>query len=200
MTDRLEDAETQPDPAAEQPGLGDDARWTRAVRRRRRALVATCAAVLVVYGAFVVVLSLVQQARPTVYAWVLLGVVLVVAGVSLWPLRNAAERTRWEERTRQQLRIDHALHAHVSIGADDRDAVTAAAENRSSLSGAAHLGYALLALFVAFLLFNSRTINGLVALLGTLAVLALCALGLRASRRRAAEARRWLAEPLPPEV
>jgi hypothetical protein len=31
-------------------------------------------------------------------------------------------------------------------------------------------------------------------------VLALCALGLRASRRRAAEARRWLAEPLPPEM
>jgi peptidoglycan/LPS O-acetylase OafA/YrhL len=188
MTDRLEDA-----------GI-DEAFWTRAVRRRRRALATTCLAVLVVYVAFVAVLSLVEHAPPTVYAEVLLAVVLVLVGVSLWPFRNAAERGRWEERTREQLRIDHALRAHVGIGTDDRAAVTAAAEARRSLSGAAHLGYPLLALFVAFLLFESRSVNGLGALLATLAVVALCALGLRSSRRRSAEARRWLDEPLPPEA
>lgn len=64
------------------------------------------------------------------YAWVLLGVVLLLAGVPLWPLRTATAHARWEERTREQLRIDHALRAHVSIGAVERQAVTAAAEAR----------------------------------------------------------------------
>jgi MFS family permease len=198
MTDRLEDTAAAARPGSPDPG--DAAHWARAVRRRRRATTATCLAVLAGYVAFVAVLSLVEHAAPTVYAWLLLGVVLLLAGVPLWPLRNATARARWEERTREQLRIDHALRAHVSIGADERAAVTAAAEARRSLSGAAHLGYPVLALFVAFLLFESRTVNGPVALLGTLAVVVLCALGLRVSRRRSAEARRWLDEPLPPEA
>jgi hypothetical protein len=41
-------------------------------------------------------------------------------------------------------------------------------------------------------------VNGLGALLGSLVVVVLCGLGLVRSRRRAAEARRWLADPLPP--
>jgi 4-amino-4-deoxy-L-arabinose transferase-like glycosyltransferase len=182
-----------PDPA----GV-DDAAVERALQRRRRGMVLTALGVLVGYAALIVVLSLVQSAPPTRYAWVLLGVVVVLVAVYLWPLRSAAARTVWADRGRRQGRIDAALHDHVSIGREERDEVTAQAEARRSLTTAPYLGYPLLVVFVAFLLFNADAVTGVAALLGTLVALALCGLALLRSRRRAAEARRWLDDPLPP--
>lgn len=190
---QLGDVAATPDPA----GV-DDAAVERALQRRRRGMVLTALGVLVGYAALIVVLSLVQSAPPTRYAWVLLGVVVVLVAVYLWPLRSAAARTVWADRGRRQGRIDAALHDHVSIGREERDEVTAQAEARRSLTTAAYLGYPLLVVFVAFLLFNADAVTGVAALLGTLVALALCGLALLRSRRRAAEARRWLDDPLPP--
>jgi hypothetical protein len=86
----------------------------------------------------------------------------------------------------------------VSVGADARDAVSERARTRISLAGAAVVGYPLFFLLVAFLLFNDGDLPGVAAPLGTLAAAALCAWALVGSRRRAAEARRWLADPQPP--
>jgi protein-S-isoprenylcysteine O-methyltransferase Ste14 len=185
-------------PQPERPSAVDDAAVERSLRRRRRGMVLTALAVLVAYAALVAVLSVVQSAPPTRFAWVLLGVVVVLVVLFLWPLRTPAARADWTDRARRQAGIDAALHDHVSIGRDERDEVTAQAEARRSLATAAHLGYPLLALFVAFLLFNSDAVPGPAALLGTVVAVALCGLALLRSRRRAQEARRWLAEPLPP--
>ena len=169
------------------------------VRRRRRALVLGAVGVVLAYVLFVTALSLVWRAWPTLYAWVLLAVVLVLATASLWPLRTSEGRVAWDERTGRLVRIDAALRDHVSLGEDDRDDVTAAAQHRRQLAGPAWFGYPLLVLFVAFLLFNSDAISSLVAWVGTLAAVVLCGLGLLRSHRRDVEAKRWLAEPLPPE-
>lgn len=172
---------------------------TAQVRRRRRALVLGAVGVVLAYALFVVAVSLVWRAWPTAYAWVLLAVVLVLAAVSLWPLRTPEGRAAWDERTGRLVRIDAALRDHVSIGEDERDDVTAAAQHRRQLAGPAWFGYPLLVLFVAFLLFNSDTISSPVAWVGTLAAVVLCGLGLLRSHRRDVEAKRWLAQPLPPE-
>ena len=169
------------------------------VRRRRRALVLGAVGVVLAYVLFLAAVSLVWRAWPTLYAWVLLAVVLVLAGASLWPLRTPEGRAAWDERTGRLVRIDAALRDHVSLGEDDRDDVTAAAQHRRQLAGPAWFGYPLLVLFVAFLLFNSDAISSLVAWVGTLAAVVLCGLGLLRSHRRDVEAKRWLAEPLPPE-
>jgi cell division protein FtsW (lipid II flippase) len=169
------------------------------VRRRRRGLVLGAVGVVLAYVAFLAVLSLVSRAWPTAYAWVLLAVVLVLAVGSLWPLRSPAGRAAWDERTGRLVRIEAALRGHTSIGGDERDDVTAAAQQRRQLAGPAWFGYPLLALFVAFLLADSDTISTLVAWVGTLAAVVLCGLGLLRSRRRDREAKRWLAEPPPPD-
>src|SRR3954451_11058029 len=78
------------------------------VRRRRRALVLGAVGVVVAYVVFVGVLSLIWHAWPTVYAWVLLAVVLVLAAGSLWPLRSPAGRAAWDERAARLVRVDAA--------------------------------------------------------------------------------------------
>lgn len=198
-TDWADDtADADPGPPAGQPGVPSPEEVAAQVRRRRRALVLGAVAVVLAYVVFVGVLSLIWRAWPTIYAWVLLGVVLVVAVGSLWPLRTPAGRAAWDERAGRLVRIDAALRDHVSIGADERDDVTAAARHRRQLAGPAWFGYPLLVLFVAFLLFNSDAISAPVAGVGTLAAVVLCALGLLRSHHRDVEAKRWLAEPLPP--
>jgi hypothetical protein len=192
---QLGEAPAQPGPL----GVVDDAAVERVLRRRRRGMVLTGLGVLAGYVVLLVGLSVVNSAPPTRYAWVLLGIVVVLVGLFLWPLRTAASRAGWADRGRRQARIDAALRAHAGIGEEDRDEVTAQATARRSLTTAAHLGYPLLALFVAFLLFNSGSLPTLAALLGTVVVVVLCALALVRSRRQAEEARRWLADPLPPE-
>lgn len=187
------------DVGAQQPAEPTSEGVAAQVRRRRRALVLGALGVVLGYVAFVAVLSLVWRAWPTVYAWVLLAVVLVFAGASLWPLRTPQGRAAWDERAGRLVRIDAALRDHVSIGEDERDDVTAAAQHRRQLAGPAWIGYPLLVLFVAFLLFNSGSVSALVGWIGTLAAVVLCGLGLLRSHRRDVEAKRWLAQPLPPE-
>jgi hypothetical protein len=197
---QLGDLQAEPQPERPQPAAAvDDAAVERALGRRHRGMLLTALGVLAAYAALVVVLSLVQSAPPTRYAWILLGIVVVLCALYLWPLRTARTRADWTDRTRRLLRIDAALRAHVSLGAEERDEVTAQADARRSLATAAHLGYPLLAVVVAFVLYNAHSLSGLAAWLGTVVVVVLCGLALLRSRRRAAEARRWLAEPLPPE-
>ena len=200
VPDRAEDtADVAAAPPTGQPAPPAPEVVAAQVRCRRSGLVLIAVGVVLAYAAFVVVLSLVARAWPTVYAWVLFAVVLVLAAAFLWPLRNAAGRAAWDERTRRLIRVDLALREHVSLGEDERDDVTAAAQHRRQLAGPAWFGYPLLALFVAYLLFNSQAVSALVAGVGTLAAVVLCGLALLRSHRRDVEAKRWLAEPLPPE-
>jgi hypothetical protein len=128
---------------------------------------------------------------------VLLGLAVLLGVVQLAPLRTAEGRRRWEERTREDLLLAHALRAHEGVGAERRDAVTRRAESERSLAVVAPLGYALLVLLVGYLLVQHT--GTLVAVVGTVLAVVLAALAVRASRRRGAAARRWLADPLPPD-
>jgi hypothetical protein len=173
----------------------EPADWTAVLRARRRGLVLTAVALPVALAVLLAVLSVVQRALPTTYGWVLFGIAVAVAAVQLWPLGTADGRRQWDERSREDVLIGHALRAHESVGVERRDAVTRRAEAHSSLGTVAPLGYVLLVLLVAYLLFeNTATV---VAVVGTVLAAALAAVGARLASRRAAAARRWLADPLP---
>jgi TRAP-type mannitol/chloroaromatic compound transport system permease large subunit len=93
--------------------------------------------------------------------------------------------------------VSHALTAHESVGADRREQVTRRAQAQRSLASVAPLGYVLLVLLVAYLLVENTAT--LVAVVGTVLAAALAAVAVRLSLRRGAAARRWLADPLPPD-
>lgn len=183
----------------EEPEPWEPADWAAVLRRRRLSVAGGAAALVAGVAALVVLLSVLHSAPPTIAAWVLVAVAVVLALAILAPLLTAGRRARWEERQRWAVLADHALAAHVSIGADARDAVSERARTRISLAGAAVVGYPLLLLLVAFLLWNDGDLPGLAVLAGVLIAVVLCGWALVASRRRAAEARRWLADPRPPE-
>src|SRR3954447_18773041 len=107
---QLGDVEATPQP--EEPSGIDDAAVEQVLRRRRRGMVLTAFGVLAAYVALLVVLSLVQSAPPTRYAWEVLGIVVVLVVVFLWPLRSPAAREGAADRARRQIRIDAALRAH----------------------------------------------------------------------------------------
>jgi hypothetical protein len=174
----------------------EPADWSAVLRARRRGLVLTAVGLPLLVAVLLVVLSVAQRALPTTYGWVLLGVAVVIGGLQLAPLRTAEGRAGWAERTREDVLLAHALGAHESVGADRRDAVTRRAEAHRSLAAVAPLGYVVLVLLVAFLLFrNTATV---VAVVGTVLAALLAAVAVRLSLRRGAAARRWLADPLPP--
>src|SRR5690242_18745244 len=81
-TDDVEGGEQAAPPAAP-PAAPTERAVAAEVRRRRRQLVLGSVVVVLAYVVFVAVLSVVSKAWPTVYAWVLLGVVLVLAVGSL---------------------------------------------------------------------------------------------------------------------
>ena len=195
----------QPFPSSPVGGVGEEpeswepADWAAILRRRRLAVAGGAVVLVAAVAALVVLLSVLHSAPPTIAAWVLIGVAVLVALGILAPLLTAARRSSWAQRQRWAVLADHALAAHVSIGADARDAVSDRARTRISLAGAAVLGYPLLFLLVAFLLWNDGDLPGPAVLAGVLVAAVLCGWALVASRRRAAEARRWLADPLPPE-
>ena len=147
--------------------------------------------------AVVPVFRTVVRSRPLEreYAVPLLLVVVTLLG-GLHPLVTAARRARWVEETARQIRIEHALGEHVSIGAADRASVTERAEVVVSLSRLGLVGWPLLALLACGVTLNADLPRW--AEVGYVAVVLLgCAGALATSRRRAREARRWLADPLP---
>jgi uncharacterized membrane protein (GlpM family) len=178
-------------------GGWEPADWAAVLRRRRRGLVLTAVGLPVALAVLLAVLSVVQRALPTTYGWVLLGLAVVVGAVELWPLRTSAGRREWDARARADVLVTHALTAHDSVGADRRELVTRRAQAQRSLASVAPLGYVLLVLLVAYLLFENTATP--VAVVGTVLAVALAAVAVRSSRRRGAAARRWLADPLPPD-
>jgi hypothetical protein len=183
--------------AAGRTGAWQPADWTAVLRARRRGLVLTAVGLPVALAGLLAVLSAVQRALPTTYGWVLLGVAVAAGIAELWPLRNAGGRRQWAERTREDVLLRHALAAHESVGAERRDAVSRRAETHRSLGTVAPFGYALLVLLVAYLLLQNTATP--VAVVGTVLAAVLAAVAVRLSLRRAAAARRWLADPLPPD-
>lgn len=171
--------------------------WQRLVRHRRRTLLLVQLGILAAYLVFLAVVSVQARALPTPVAWALLGLVLLVTLVPLWPLTTAQRRARWTEQALWAVRVEYALREHAGIGAEDRDAVTERARGRRTMAGLALFGYPLLAVLVAWLLFGSG-LPTLVASIGTALAAVLCGLGLLGSRRRGAQAARWLADPQPP--
>jgi len=184
---------------ADEPAPWAPADWAAVLRRRRLAAAGGAVVLVAAVAGLVAGLSVLHSAPPTVAAWVLVGVAVLLALAILAPLLTPERRSRWEKRQRWAVLADHALAAHVSIGADARDAVSERARTRISLAGAAVLGYPLLFLLVSFLLWNDGDLPGPAVPVGALIAAGLCGWALVCSRRRAAAARRWLADPQPPE-
>jgi hypothetical protein len=103
----------------------------------------------------------------------------------------------WEDEARQEVRIEHALRHHVSIGAADRQLVTEQAATIRRWAVVSLVGWPLLlTVLVAPLLASADVPPPAKIGFGLIAGL-LCAAIVREQWRRVRRARRWLAEPLP---
>ena len=165
-------------------------------RRRRNSLVFVALTVLVtvVVLPLVRVLVLERPMRWTSFVWAAWALLL---GANTWWL-HVTDRGRalWERETLQELRVEHALRHHVSIGAANREAVTVRAQRLDAYSGLAVFGYPVLVVVVAAVAVEADPSPiELTAVVG-LAVLVFGLLLLR-SLRRGRMGTRWLADPLP---
>jgi hypothetical protein len=194
--DRLRDvwAEAQAQRAPDVGWEPDD--WAPVLRARRRGdLLVLVALVLGTVTSLVV--RLVVRDRPlAVETWFWLVAVLVYVAVMVRAHATSAGRSEWLEETRRDVRVDHALRHHVSIGAADRAAVSKRAEELDRNAGVAVVGYPLLALVAVATLaeLDFPTVPKVVA---TAAAVAVCGLLLTRSLRRGRWGTRWLADPLP---
>jgi hypothetical protein len=171
----------------------EPADWDAVLRRRRRAQWSQ-AGVLLLLAVVIGPLVRFLMDRPTRVSWVWLGLALVVAGVAWWSQFTRRGRAAWLEEAGQEIRIEHALRHHVSIGAADRELVTARAEKIARWAWAALIGWPLLvALCATILVISADGIAARIAF-GLVGVL-VCGGLVRAERRRMRWAQRWLADP-----
>ena len=183
------------DPA--QAGPASDAGWEPAdwrdrLRRRRCRQLATAIGLVVLIGVVAPLLRVTLDRPPSVtyWIWAFLTLVYVVEAAYSWI--SPAGRARWEQETREQVRVSHALRHHVGIGTADRALVTERARTMNTWSKVAFVGWPLLGVvFVAGIL-DDRVPASL-----AVPVVLLCLLLVGRAVRKARLARRWLADPLP---
>ena len=177
------------------PEVGcERADWDAVLRRRRRAEW-THAGILLLLAAAVGPLMRILLDRSPRASWVWLGLALVVAGMAGWSQYAARGRAAWQEEARQEIRVEHALRHHLSIGATDRALVTERAERIDRRAWASLIGWPLLVALFTMNLVTSA--DGPAARIGFVCMGVLVCGGLvRAERRRIQWARRWLADPV----
>lgn len=175
----------------------EPADWDAALRKQRRAEWHGVGILLVGAGVVLPLLRVLVADRP------LLGWYLVLFGWALafavlaWRNHSSAEgRERWEEQTRQEVRVEHALRHYVSIGKADQELVTERADEIDSWAPAHFVGWPLAAVVVGAAAVSDPTLSAADQILAGLFVL-FCAAQLLLACRRVREARRWLDDPLP---
>jgi hypothetical protein len=196
--DRLQDvpAEAQAERQAEVAWEPTD--WAVVFRRRRLRQVLVAAALLAVVAAGPFVRIAMDEPPFRATWWLYLAVMIAYCGETAWRTLSARGRAEWEETTRQEIRVEHALRHHVSIGEKDRAAVTKRADELNRNSRVAVIGYPLLALvsIAALVELDSPTVLMVVV---TATAVVVCGLLLTRSLRRRRWGTRWLADPLPRE-
>lgn len=174
----------------------EPADWAATLRKQRRTEWHGVAILLVGAGVVLPLLRVVEGRPLLGWYLVLLGWGLAF-GVLTWRSRSSVERReQWEEQTRREVRAEHALRSHVSIGAADRELVTRRADEIDSWALARFAGWPLAAVVVVAGAVSDPTLTGVDQALTWLFVL-FCAVQLLLACRRVRQARRWLDDPLP---
>ncbi len=170
--------------------------WDATLRKRRRAEWRQIGFVIAVVGLLPFVEALALDRPLRVWSWFALAMGLLWAAQVWWLHFTVRGRARWEPPTRRDVRVEHALRHHVSIGAADRELVTERAESIDTWAWAHFVGWPVLAA-VALLVANDDSLRGLEKWPLSLGVLAVCAWYFWDTRRRLQWALRWLDDPLP---
>ena len=168
--------------------------WDAVLRRRRRAQWSRAGVLLLLAVVVGPLMRLLVDRYPRV-SWGWLGLALVVAGMAGWSRFTARRHAAWQEEARQEIRVEHALRHHVSIGAADRELVNERAERIDRWAWASLVGWSLLVALSATILVISADGTAARIAFGFVGVL-VCGGLVRAERRRMRWARRWLADPL----
>ena len=172
--------------------------WNVVLRRQRRSDVLGGGLGLVLIAVVVPLPQIMDLVRPEPWSYsIFLLFALYAAAQKWWPHSTARGRAKWEQTTRLEIRVEHALREHVSIGAADRDLVTERAEAIRSLAFAHVVGWPLLAVFVVAVNREFPQISTAEEISIGLLVVGLSVAALVHARRRLRWAHRWLAHPLP---
>ena len=121
----------------------------------------------------------------------------VATGINLARMNAAQWRGRYRRQIRDQLRVDHALRAHVSIGRGDREHVSSCARWRRWRIPVLRVAGPLVAGLLTWAATAAERPTVWLVLLAVLAA-AYCH-GLVVWPQQLRDARRWLADPLPRE-
>ncbi|MFP5370079.1 MAG: hypothetical protein ACLGI3_04940, partial [Actinomycetes bacterium] len=149
--------------------------WDATLRERRRA---EWRDVVLMLAVFLVVLPVLQVAvfddPLRAWHWVWFAWALVLTAHAIRSHFTVRGRERWELQTRQEVRVEHALRFHVSIGAADRDLVTGRADEIDSWAPAHFVGWPLAAVVVAAAAVSDPTLSAADQILAWL-IVAFCA-------------------------
>ncbi|UOY02745.1 hypothetical protein [Blastococcus sp. PRF04-17] len=197
--DRMQhvEAEAAAQPAAEVGWQPVD--WAAELRRRRSAEWRNVTLLVAVLLAVPLVSTLVLERPMGASDWIWLALALLVSGDASLSHATASGRVQWEEAARQEVRIEHALRTHVSIGAGDRELVTKRARAIRWWSTAAFVVCPLLCA-AALAGMQEAGLNVVGRAAASVAVVLVCGLLVVSRWRRLRLARRWLGDPLPRET
>jgi hypothetical protein len=169
-----------------------------ALHRRRRATIVESWAFIGFWCAIPFLAASIRDRPPRVMSLVLGVLWLGLLLYRLYQISTPAGRNEWQEEATEEIRVEHALRHHVSIGEADRELVTARAEKIDEWAPLALVGWPVLGglALTSFVLLADVPLPADVA--ATLLVVSACVAIVLRRRRRWGWARRWLADPLPP--
>jgi hypothetical protein len=184
--------------AAARAGAGwEPADWEVLLRRRRRRQLLDIGFLVALVLVAAPVVRWVRDRPPNGTYWVWVVLTLVLVGRFLWSRFTADGRYQWDVETRREIRIEHALREHVSIGHEGRGLVTERAELIRTWSWVAFVGLPVLGVAVLAGIESTDGLSLAQELAWGAVVIVVCAGLLLLRRRRYRLAVRWLADPLP---
>ncbi len=187
-------AAASPDRAADVGWAPAD--WDATLRKRRRVVVAETWLFIVVWWAAPFAWAAFENRPPRLLALVVAALWTALLLYQLYRMSTSSGRRQWAEKTVEEIRVEHALRHHVSIGEADRELVTERADEVDSWALAHFVGWPLAAVVGIAAIVSDPTISGAEEIVVGLLVLLFVAQLLLACRR-VREARRWLDDPLP---
>ncbi len=173
--------------------------WEATLPKRRRVVVAETWLFIALWSAGPFVWAAFDDRPPRLMALVVAAMWTSLLLYQLYRMSTPSGRRQWAEKTKEEIRVEHALRHHVSIGEADRELVTERADEIDSWALAHFVGWPLLAVLAIAATVNDPTVSGAEKIVfGLFGLFGLfCAAKLLLACRRVREARRWLDDPLP---